>query len=105
VRLDAVEGNRMWPLYCGVTVGDPATLTLPSDPAGWTQAVVIGYKVVWQYGPKVRLDAVEGNTKGCTLLCGVTVGDPATLTLPLFPAEWTQAVVIGYGVVWQYGPK
>ncbi|KAK7471717.1 hypothetical protein BaRGS_00035649, partial [Batillaria attramentaria] len=52
VRLDTVEGNtKIWTLYCGVTVGDPATLTLPSDPAGWTQAVVIGSSGVWQYWP------------------------------------------------------
>nr|KAG5690243.1 hypothetical protein BaRGS_026695 [Batillaria attramentaria] len=52
VRLDAVEGDTTFSiLVFGVTVGDPATLTLPSGPGGWTQAVVIGYDFVWQYGP------------------------------------------------------
>ncbi|KAK7471716.1 hypothetical protein BaRGS_00035648, partial [Batillaria attramentaria] len=62
VRLDAVEAvnnfarhfvlRMLSTLYCGVTVGDPATLTLPSAPGGWTQAVVIEYDGVWQYGPR-----------------------------------------------------
>nr|KAG5700570.1 hypothetical protein BaRGS_015366 [Batillaria attramentaria] len=48
VRLDVVEGDSGY-LACGVTDGDPANLTLPSDTAGWEEAVTIGWSFVWSY--------------------------------------------------------
>nr|KAG5708096.1 hypothetical protein BaRGS_002832 [Batillaria attramentaria] len=53
----------------------------------------------------VRLDAVERNTAPVTLLCGVTVGDQATLTLPSNLGNWEKTVVIGMSGVWKYGDK
>ncbi|KAK7488246.1 hypothetical protein BaRGS_00020553, partial [Batillaria attramentaria] len=48
VRLDVVVG-RWSMLFCGVTDGDPATLTLPSDTVGWKEAVTIGFDFVRSY--------------------------------------------------------
>ncbi|KAK7488242.1 hypothetical protein BaRGS_00020549, partial [Batillaria attramentaria] len=49
VRLDVVEEDSGF-LLCGVTDGDPATLTLPSHAVGWKEAVTIGYDFVRSYG-------------------------------------------------------
>ncbi|KAK7488233.1 hypothetical protein BaRGS_00020540 [Batillaria attramentaria] len=53
VRVDVVKGDS-GSLLCGVTVGDPATLTLPSYAVGWEQAVTIGWSFVRRYGVEVR---------------------------------------------------
>ncbi|KAK7488229.1 hypothetical protein BaRGS_00020536, partial [Batillaria attramentaria] len=98
-RLDVVKGRSN--LLCGVTVGDPATLTLPSDTVGWKEAVTIGWSFVRSYGVEVRVDVVEGDSG--YLACGVTDGDPANLTLPSATAGWKEAVTIGWKFVRSYG--
>ncbi|KAK7497475.1 hypothetical protein BaRGS_00011317, partial [Batillaria attramentaria] len=105
VRLDTAEPD-IYTMVCGVTHGNPATLSLPrSNPDAWKDAVTIGCGGVWKYGPKVRLDTVaEPNIY--TMICGVTHGNPATLSLPNGnPATWKDAVIIGSGGVWKYGPR
>ncbi|KAK7488227.1 hypothetical protein BaRGS_00020534, partial [Batillaria attramentaria] len=99
VRVDVVRGN-LGSQLCGVTVGDPATLTLPSDTAGWKEAVTIGFDFVQSYGVEVRVDVVKGVSG--VLYCGVTVGDPATLTLPSVNAGWEEAVTIGWCFIQSY---
>ncbi|KAK7488236.1 hypothetical protein BaRGS_00020543, partial [Batillaria attramentaria] len=135
VRLDVVKGSSGF--GCGVTDGDPATLTVPSATAGWKEAVTIGWNFVrsydlhpssynqdylmakeehpeprWLSGSfqlsthnemivQVRVDVVKGNSG--SLLCGVTVGDPATLTLPSGTRGWKEAVTIGRNFVRRYG--
>ncbi|KAK7488231.1 hypothetical protein BaRGS_00020538, partial [Batillaria attramentaria] len=48
VRVDVVKGDSGL-LFCGVTDGDPANLTLPSHTAGWEEAVTIGWSFVRRY--------------------------------------------------------
>ncbi|KAK7488235.1 hypothetical protein BaRGS_00020542, partial [Batillaria attramentaria] len=101
VKVDKDVGRWSF-LVCGVTDRNTAALTLPSDTRRWREAVTIERGYVENYGVMVRLDAVKGNMLFRFLFCGVTVGDPATLTLPSDTGGWKEAVTIGLDFVRDY---